>query len=319
VLWGRADGTFAPDVTFDTTGDVYSLAAADFNGDSRLDLAVANLDRNAGIAILTNTGGRDFGRLAVYPTAPGTGDAGADVFAVGDFNGDGAPDIIAGQSNNSGLALVINQRDGTFAPAVSMQGLTFNDCLIAGDFNGDGLTDFATSERRTFSTSVFVNQGQATFAPEASFQFAGESGGFWEMTSGAFTGTSPVDLAYTTGTTGHVVLAVGVGSGMFMAPTVLKMPYPTAMITGADFNSDGLLDLAVGVGSVGDGDGGYASYDRVGIVLNAGGGQWQPPVTYATDLDPVDMTAADFNGDGRADIAFVGGPGRVSVLLSQCR
>ncbi len=82
---------------------------------------------------------------------------------------------------------------------------------------------------------------------------------------------------------------------------------PTSVTTG-DFNGDGKLDLAV--------VNGFSSPGTVGVLLGNGDGTFQPLVAYTVGDSARDLTAADFNGDGKLDLAVTNnGGGSVSILL----
>jgi hypothetical protein len=93
VLLGNGDGTFQPAVNYPAGAkdDGFSLAAADFNRDGHLDLAVLNTSTDT-VSILLGNGDGTFQPPVTY----GTGDYPAGL-AVGDFNGDGIPDLAVRQ------------------------------------------------------------------------------------------------------------------------------------------------------------------------------------------------------------------------------
>ncbi len=70
---------------------------------------------------------------------------------------------------------------------------------------------------------------------------------------------------------------------------------PSGIVAG-DFNGDGIPDLAV------------TEYDkanghRIAVLLGKGDGTFQPPAWYETGLGPYAVIAADFNHDGKLDLA----------------
>ena len=126
-LRGNGDGTFQPPQDFDIPLDPTSLAAADFNGDGRLDLAVGS------VAILLGNGDGTFQPPVEYDT----GTAGFPIL-IADFNGDGKLDL-AIPTDNDTVALLLGNGDGTFQ---ARQDIVAGCCRAGiGDFNADGKPD----------------------------------------------------------------------------------------------------------------------------------------------------------------------------------
>jgi hypothetical protein len=95
-------------------------------------------------------------------------------------------------------------------------------------------------------------------------------------------------------------------------------------VVSGDFNGDGILDLAVTNSNCAYQTGGLAYTDlvcnagTVSILLGNGDGSFQPHLDYATGKNPSALAAADFNADGKLDLAIVNAEdGSISVLLGQ--
>src|SRR5262249_23665619 len=132
-----------------------------FNGDGKPDLAVTNHNSN-NVSVLLNT-------TAPGATSPSfaaqqgfaTGASPVPV-AVGDFNGDGRPDVIVGNYHDTTVSLLLN----TTAPGASTPSFSAQQTFTSGlgplgiavkDFNGDGVPDLAASVRGTGSVSILLN------------------------------------------------------------------------------------------------------------------------------------------------------------------
>src|SRR5262245_31772822 len=111
--------------------DVRAVATADFDGDGRPDLAVANADSST-VTVLTKVGR---GQPAVINTyAVGTFPLGV---GAGDFTGDGIPDIVSVGNSSATLSLLRNNGFGGFVPAGTFNSGNGVDMAV-GDLNNNG-------------------------------------------------------------------------------------------------------------------------------------------------------------------------------------
>ena len=100
VLLGNGDGTFQNPIATAIVGQ--SLNAADFDGDGKLDLASAELFTDDALVALGNGDGTFQSPTAYLGSTEGVG-----ALTVGDFNGDGVPDLAAGGGGINGSAIGI--------------------------------------------------------------------------------------------------------------------------------------------------------------------------------------------------------------------
>jgi hypothetical protein len=62
--------------------------------------------------------------------------------AVGDFNGDGRPDLVVSGGN---VAVLLNNAHGTFRPGPILLTQVFAGPVVVGDFTGDGKQDIGVA------------------------------------------------------------------------------------------------------------------------------------------------------------------------------
>jgi FG-GAP-like repeat len=114
VLLGKGDGTFTPTAVSPVTGSVpQSVAVADFNGDGKADLAIANAGSDT-VTVLLGNGDGTF----TAPLSPATG-ATPNYAAVGDFNGDGIPDLAVANNVSNSVTVLLTQHTPAATAMVS--------------------------------------------------------------------------------------------------------------------------------------------------------------------------------------------------------
>jgi hypothetical protein len=161
VYLGNGDGTFTQGSTIDVSNQSsqsINLAVADFNGDGNPDLATPIYgDGNpSSLAIYLGNGDGTFTAASGSPIS--TVEA-AFAAKVGDFNGDGIPDIyVTGATSTQDLAIDLGNGNGTFTPVPSanIPQLPFSWNTTLADFNNDGVTDIIASSVYAGQADVYL-------------------------------------------------------------------------------------------------------------------------------------------------------------------
>ncbi len=151
LLRGRGDGTFESPVHLRAGEDPIAVAVADLNGDSRLDLVVAN-NGSDDMSVFIGRGDGTFNPERRHPA--GYIPAG---IAIGDLNADGRPDLAVANFGSGDVSALLGVGDGNFGPEQrSWNG--FGPFSIAlGYIDGDRRLDMAVPV--SLAVSVLLNRG----------------------------------------------------------------------------------------------------------------------------------------------------------------
>jgi len=302
VQLGQGNGSFQSSVCSSAGSSplLPTLIAGDFNGDGKLDLAVTGSTSSqtpiSQVVIFLGNGDGTFSAAKNSVTG-----LGAVSIVAGDFNGDGKLDLATGNQGDANhvgsVSILLGNGDGTFQPPVDYATTFVVEAIAVGDFNGDGKLDLSFFDQQGSSVSLLVGNGDGTFQAGTTLtNFAGTS-----LHTADLNGDGKLDLIGW-GVNGSNI-ALGNGDGTFQPATTLGGQAV------ADVNGDGDLDLLTlnvdsSVGTV-----------SLSISLGNGDGTFQPVLTIpVTGLDASAFTTADFNNDGRADLAVSFGSS-FSVLL----
>jgi Big-like domain-containing protein/VCBS repeat protein len=296
ILLGNGDGTFAAAAANLPTGISPGCpVTGDFNGDGKIDLAVAT---TIGITVFLGNGDGTFTAAPSSPTNTG-------VIAVADFNGDGIADLAVMSNNNSGLSgnltILLGHGDGTFTATTSSTTTAYlSSSMAIGDFNGDGKADLAIVSTAGYPLTILLGNGDGTFAAAASPDNSTDS---QAVAIGDFNDDGKVDLAVSRGYANSVTILLGNGDGTFtqtaVSPQAGSIPSGNQSLVVGDFNGDGISDLAVGSDST----------STVTVLLTA----TQTATATATGISPVGtgthQVDASYSGDNSYNLSISGTTG----------
>lgn len=246
LLRGNGNGTFASPITVESASDVTYVAVADVNSDGIPDLIVAH-SLNAGptrIEIILGNGDGSFRAgvstdLSVFASS----------LALGDFNRDGIPDLAVGSTFGKSVVTLLGNGDGTFQ-APKYYALDTVSSIVSADLNQDGIGDLVAGGPQLFT--VLLGNGDGTFRELPPINIDPIYGTGDNITSIATTdlnGDGKIDLLVTYAQHGLLMMP-GNGDGTFAAPFALPpvggSAFEASNISVADFNHDGVADLAMG-------------------------------------------------------------------------
>ena len=223
--------------------------------------------------------------------------------AVGDFNGDGVPDLVVANEGSNNVAVLLGNGDGTFRAAQFFPVGINPVWVVVGGFNGNRVQDLAVPNINANNISVLLGNGDGTFPAGRTFAVGSLP---TSVTVGDFNGDGKLDLAAANWNSGDVSVLLGNGDGTFQpARTFPSGTNPISPAVG-DFNRDGLPDLAV------------ANYgnNNISVLLGNGDGTFRPAVYFPAGTLPSFVAVGQFNADGILDLAVTNAwSNDVSVLL----
>jgi hypothetical protein len=310
LFLGNGDGTFTEGSTFAVGPSPMTIATGDIDGDGKPDLVVG---RRASIAArsdyLTIWRGNGDGTFAPGPLVDMA--SAVENIAVGDLDGDGRDDIVAGGGGFSGAKearIFLASAAGTFtaskdysAELESLFGSAYAKLVLA-DADGDGHRDLVVVTNQ--GAGVYFGSGNGTLgSPWA----AGKISSSGDMVVGDINADGKLDILIRNNNAGQwLALTGGYGGSArtWSAPTVLAFDGFAARL--ADVTGDGALDL-VGTSN--------ASPPRLVVRVGRGDGTFVPAESFPFANDSgFSLAVADLNGDGRADVVGATSKGIQALL-----
>jgi len=319
----NAPASYAAQATFATGKAPASVSIGDLNGDGRPDLVTVS-NYSGTVSVLLNTtppGATPLSYAAQTTFAVGST---PNSVSMGDFNGDGKPDLAVVNSESNSVSVLLNTTaPGATTPSYAAQ-VTFATgpgpfSVSISDVNADGRPDLAIANLFSKFASVLLNTTAPgaiapTYAAQATFTTGLNPRA---ISTGDFNGDGKPDLAIVNQTSNSVSVLLNTTAPEATTPTYSAQATfatgltPQAVAIG-DVNADGRPDLVVA----------NVTSNSLSVLLNATAPGATTPVyvaqaTFATGRAPTSVSIGDLNGDGRPDLAFTNGiDSTVSVLLN---
>ncbi len=298
------DRLFGEEQAYAAGGMPTGVGVGDFNGDGKPDIALANFRSNS-VQLFLNRGNGIFRAAVSFPLPKGSGDP--QDLAVGDFNRDGHPDVAVVDQNGDTIDVLLGDGKGGLGPATPYRVAGPKEYLrsrglVVGDFDGDGKLDLATVDSNGNGTaSVLYGDGKGHFGPGVHVTAADGQARVYQLAAGDLDGDGRDDLVVLQDP-GSASVMLSQKGRKFTAPALVatgKQPRSAAI---ADMDGDGKKDLVVG--NCGD--------NSVSVLQGLGDGTFAPPHRYSTQVNgvglcPLAVAVADFDGDGKLDIAVANG------------
>lgn len=296
----RGDGTFEERRVGSQRG---LMAHADLNSDGKEDLVGLDSGFQRAV-ILLGHGDGTFDPEVSYPIGLYAWD-----LVIADLNADAHPDIaIANASTANVVTVLLGAGDGTFGPATTWLGGEGHLDIVAGDFTHDGVIDLVVTNDY-YSVSLLPGLGDGRFGDHSRWLAVQRPK---KLAASDLNGDGLLDLLVMNDLGAgapRLVRLLGTPTGGFSDPVELAGPpmYLTIDMRLADLDQDGRDDLIVPSGSAG-------SAGIVGVARGLPGGTFGPPESIVTDRGAWPVAPADFDGDGRIDLAIAcGGSGDVTI------
>lgn len=276
-------------------GVVSDAAAADFDGDGNLDLALVGEDRGR-LEVHLGLGNGHFRaapsqRIGMAPRA----------IATGDWDADGNADLAIADFGTDQVAVLYGDGTGGFAvPALVAVG-TGPTAILSGDFGGPAGNDLAVANRLSENVSILHgdSRGRFTAGPvfavglRPTFLFAGDVNG--DGREDLVTGNRQYETI-------TIIPREESGFGEPYNRVLADTPQPSAA---QDLDGDGRAELVVT----------DTAGDKV-LILKGANGDFKPLRTLHVGRSPTAIEFGDFDADGRLDIAVIHrDTGVVAILL----
>ena len=311
VLLSRGHGAYAPAIPYDTINNEVAegFAVGDFNEDGNADLAVSicacgNPQSQSGIEIFF---GRGDGTL-IQPTKKWPSPYAVNLQAA-DVNHDGNLDLVLINTDNT-VSVMQGKGDGTFSPSMAVytpaNGFALDpNTFLMGDFDGDTNADFVAYA--SSCTPQLCNEEMVTL-------FGNGRGAFSPVVTSVpndvpFTSVADVNqdgksdlLNYIGGNPPQFAVLYGTGNRTFLTKTYSAGPQPwvaSGAMTVADFNGDGINDIAYQASPVG------MSETDLLVQLGTAGGAFAAPIseTFSEDFSSPALFVGDYRPDQKPDLA----------------
>lgn len=209
--------------------------------------------------------------------------------AAVDLSGDGVLDLAFLSPPNLGVAIGVG--DGSFLAPQTYPICPISSDLAFGDFDGRNGLDIVYTCGSFAQFRLMLNNGAGVFGSSQNFTTTGPTN---VIATGDLVGDSTLEVAVSTAT----VLSIWQAGGANILTKIYEVTIPGTnaySVRIADFTGDGQNDIILSNNNAAN----------LNLLTNLGGGNFSAPTSIATQpgCKPTQISVADFNNDGKLDVA----------------
>jgi FG-GAP-like repeat/FG-GAP repeat len=309
ILLGNRDGTFQPPSFYVSNARGDFVTVADLNADGRLDVVVANRsDTPGGLTVIFGNGDGTLASATNYPAGPGS-----QSIVLAHFSCNANWDFAVTNSASNTVAIGRGNGNGTFQTASMLTTDAEPVSIASADFDHSGGPDIAVANSASSDVSIFLANSTCTgFAPAVNYSL-GAGATPVAIAAADFNGDGYTDLAVANLGAETISILLNNGDGSFTLGPTVSLGFAPNFVAVGDFNNDKKMDLAVT----------SQFSNSVAVFLGNGDGTFTLKSTNCTGPVPCkavssSVVVADFNGDGKMDLAVTAyDDSSVSILLGK--
>lgn len=282
---------FLPARTIAGVDSANELAAGDLDGDGNIDL-VLRLVGGGNARVYLGDGKGGFAYWSLYSMSSSSNASLTDL-ALGDVNGDGAPDLLAVDSTTRELCVRLNLGGGILGPPNFLSLPGYPGQFELGDVDLDGNLDLvAHGAGQSARIGVMLGDGAGNFAPAIVTSISA-----YPFVLRDIDGDGRLDIAVATALQGAGGLRVflGAGNGAFNLASGNPIGAELLHLALGDFDGDGKCDAAVA-----------DMFRSTWLLKGLGAGTFEPPQRLTMPGTWGGLRAGDVDGDGYEDLASLG-------------